>query len=103
MSTYYERNKEHLKALSKKYRESHREKYRAYAAAYFQQVTKSKRQRVGRKMYTPKPKPEPKKDYTIKTTIKYKEPVAKVPKAPKVKVPAAPKPVVERSGVLTFD
>ena len=103
MLTYYERNKEHLKALAKKYREAHLDKCKAYAAAYFQKVTKSKRQKVGRKMYTPKPKPEPAKDYTIKTTIKYKEPVAKVPKAPKVRVPAGPKPVVERSGVLSFD
>ena len=103
MSTYYERHKERQKALAKEYREAHKEKYRAYAAAYFQQVTKSKRKTVGRKMSTPKPKPEPAKDYTIKTTIKYKEPVAKVPKAPKVKVSAAPKPVFERSGVLTFD
>lgn len=101
MSTYYERNKEHLKALAKKYRAAHLEKCKAYAAEYFQKVTKSKRQIVGRKMYTPKP--ETKKDYTIKTTIKYKEPVAKVPKAPKVRAPAAPRPVVERSGVLTFD
>ena len=103
MSTYYERNKERQKTLAKKYREAHLEKCKAYAAAYFQQVTKSKRKIVGRKMSTPKPKPEPKKDYTIKTTIKYKEPVAKVPKAPKVKVSAAPKPVMERSGVLSFD
>jgi len=99
MSTYYERNKEHLKALAKKYRAAHLEKCKAYAAAYFQKVTKSKRQTVGRKMN----KPESKKDYTIKTTIKYKEPVPKTPKAPKVRKPAAPKPVIERSGVLTFD
>jgi hypothetical protein len=101
MSTYYERNKERLKALAKKYRETHLEKCKAYAAAYFQQVTKSKRKIIGRKMN--KPKSEPAKDYTIKTTIKYKEPVPKIPKTPKVRKPAAPKPVIERSGVLTFD
>ena len=62
-------------------------------------------------MWTPKPKPEPippptpepKKDYSIKTTIKYKEPVPKIPKQPKVRPAATPKPVVERSGTLSFD
>ena len=103
MSTYYERNKERQKILSKKYYEANLEKCKAYAAAYFQQVTKSKRKIVGRKMSTPKPKPAPKKDYTIKTTIKYKEPVAKTPKVPKIR-PAVPgKPLTERSGVLTFE
>jgi len=111
MPSYYELHKEHLQALNKKYREVNKEKYKAYNAAYYQNITKHLRRIVGRKMYTTKPKPEPipaptpepKKDYTIKTTIKYKEPVPKIPKQPKKRAAAAPKPVVERSGILSFD
>lgn len=77
------------------------EKCKAYAAAYFQQVTKSKRR--SRAMEKPKPPPKPKPEYTIKTTIKYKEPVAKTPRQKKVKLPAPGKPVQERSGILSFD
>jgi len=101
MTTYYERNKERQKALAKKYRDSHLEKCRAYAAAYFQQVTKPQRRLIA--MQRPKPEPKPAPPYTIKTTIKYREPVPKAPKVPKVKPLPPSRPVAERSGTLTFD
>jgi len=107
---YYEKHKEERKAYQKAHYWKNRETCLAYSAEYFQRVIKPIKQLIGWNMQSkPKPEPKPKSkpkptaDYSIKTTITYKEPVAKIPKQPKIKVPAPSKPVAERSGILTFD
>ena len=101
MKKRYIERREQLLAYQKEYYRRNKEKCNEYNRKYFQQVTKSKR--PSRAMERPKPPPKPKPEYTIKTTIKYKEPVAKTPKQKKVKLPAPGKPVQERSGTLSFD
>lgn len=63
MATYYERNKERLKEYQREYHQKNKEANHAYAAYYFQNVTKYMRE-VNRK-------PRKKKEKPYKTTITY--------------------------------
>jgi hypothetical protein len=59
--TYYARNKEYCKWLSRQYVEKHKEERKKYSAMYFQTVTKPKKAAARALVAQGKEKPKPKK------------------------------------------
>jgi len=59
--TYYARNKEYCKWLSRQYVEKHKEERKKYSAIYFQTVTKPKKAAARALIAQGKEKPKPKK------------------------------------------
>jgi len=59
--TYYARNKEYCKWLSRQYVEKHKEERKKYSAMYFQTVTKPKKAAARALIAQGKEKPKPKK------------------------------------------
>lgn len=64
MESYYQRNKERLLAYQRAYHHAHKEQCHAYAAYYYQTVTKFVREAKPRT-------PRVKKEKVCKTTIRY--------------------------------
>jgi hypothetical protein len=96
MQTYYARNRERLLAYQKAYHQANKERYHAYHHYYYENVTRFVRDTK------PPREPTPKKEKTIKTTIKYDSGTV-TEKRIRLRKPTEPPPPPPGPAVLAWD